>query len=1401
YAGQITDADFIAAGYVHFNGDTNWWILSGTLIYPDDPALHFYIPTGARDPLGLESMVSFDNYDLLIVQTQVRQASWATVSVVNDYRVLCPVIVTDPNQNSTSVAIDALGMVVKSAVMGKAGEGDTLADPTVRIEYDVWNWMAHGQPNFAHVFAREQHGASNPRWQESYVYSNGSGGVAMVKTQAHPGLALQVNPDGTTTEVNADPRWIGNGRTIVNNKGNPVKQYEPFFSTTYEYEGEKALRELGSTPILYYDPVGRNIRTAFPNGTIARIEFDPWLHRFFDANDTVKESQWYVDRGSPDPTNEPEPLNDPERRAAWLAARHANTPGIVHTDSLGRSIYTISDYGGGKTATVRQESDLTGRYTILYDQMQRVAASGFTGMAGTAIYSESAEKGRRWIFPNILGALVKTWDEHGRAFRIEYDNLHRLVSAFAQESGQAELLFNYVVYGDQAPDAEQLNLLGIAHQVFDQAGMIRVPGLDFQGNPTSVERVLAKDYTHNLDWSTLSTQPDYTSIQTAANPALEIDEVFTASATYDALNRPTRLALPDNTVLVPVYNEANFLASLQVQIQGQGAFSTFLQDQDYDAKGQRQFASYGNNLFTRYVYDPKTFRLTNLLTYKSGADPNTQGLQNVFYTYDPAGNITQIEDNAQQTYYFNNAVVKPEYLYEYDALYQLVQATGREHAGQTNDTIRNYSDLDYVPQLPEANDLAAVRTYTETYEYDLAGNISTVQHLFKTQAGAGSGWTRRYRYAYQDDPADRTNRLTATSNPGDPAGGPYTDTYSYNAYGNMSKMPHLASLTWNVLDQLQQVNLGGGGTAYYVYGVGGQRVRKVIERQGSLRVERIYLGAVEIYRERQGNNAPRLERYTLHISDNTGRIAQVDTKTIDTNNSDPANPLHTPLIRYQYSNHFGSAVLETDANGQVISYEEYHPYGTSAYRSARPGFDLSLKRYRFSGKERDDETGLYYFGARYYAPWLGRWTSSDPAGFVDGMNLYWYCRNNPVMLRDSSGMVAEVYIPDSPDTKAKSDASNVPHTPPPPPSSSPSSSPSSPQNGKPVEQPPEAKPGSSGASDTSSTQSVNPVEPARQGVIAYNANELRAGGGTLSSKLRTTPGGTPRDFAPGESLWGKPYNLWSGGVNWTGGVPSSVTAGSGADHAMGSPGYIMEDTSFEDLAESSARGLGHSGRFGVPHDTTPGSDFNQVWQPTSDELSVRAGMSLSTVTSSGLDTHPNPGNTVQVTREIPRIQKYGGFMAGLGIFSGFLTIYSSMGIQNPLARYVGYGAGGLDSTASASYLAGAMMLGSGMRLGTSLMTFGRIGGGIGAGVGQAVLFGNMATEEFAQQHYVAGSVYSLASFGGVLVLAGTLGATLEIAGITIEAPLIVLGGAALGLLALQYWISTKVYGLITSWFQ
>ncbi|MCQ6557498.1 SpvB/TcaC N-terminal domain-containing protein [Paenibacillus mendelii] len=1005
YAGGVSALELEQAGYIQLSGEPGWWIPSGTAIYPSNPADHYYIAIGAKDPLGTETIASLDRYDLLVEEVRVKQAAWNVMRAHNDYRTLGPTIVIDPNDNRTAVEVDSLGMVVRTAFMGKPGDGDgdTLADPTIRLDYNLFQWRNERKPNFVHVYARERHGAVNPRWQESCVYSNGSGSIAMVKAQAHPGKALQLAAAGGTILVDANPRWVGSGRTIRNNKGSPVKQYEPYFSTTERFEDERELREIGVTPLIFYDAVGRTIRTVYPDGTETKVEFDCWQHRAFDKNDTVLGSSWYSDRGSPDPLNEPEPLQDPKRRAAWLAAKHADTPGITHLDSLGRIVCSVSDYGGGRTAAVRSDSDLSGRFSRLFDQIGREAASGFNGMSGIPMWSDSAERGRRWSFFNVLGALVKSWDQHGRRFRTEYDSLHRPVGIFAEEPGRGEFLFRYLLYGDRHPDARRLNLLGVTHQVYDQAGRIEIPESDFKGNPKRVERILAKDYKQAPDWRAACSQTDYQAVQDAASPSLAMDEVFASATEYDALNRPIQMRLPDGSVMVPEYNEGNFWNKLSVQVRGQGSWIDCLKGQDYDAKGRRLSARYGNDIETRYEYDPESLRLTGMLTYPLGSNPELHALQNMQYTFDPAGNLTHAADQAQQTYYFNNAVIKPEYRYEYDAIYQLISATGREHAGMANDAIRSESDLDYRQQLPDFNQPEAVRTYTEEYDYDLLGNMTAMRHRYKTQAGIGNGWTRHYRYIHEDSPGNRTNRLGSTSLPGDTVGGPYGSGYDYDAYGNMTRMPHLQALAWNCMDQLSVVDLGGGGTAYYVYDSGGRRIRKVIERPGGAVTERLYLGSVEIYRERL-QDAVHLERLTLTVSDDTGPIAQVDTKTRDDRGRDPANPLHMPLIRYQHGNLIGSAVFETDVNGVILSYEEYHPFGTTAYRSAKSGSDISLKRYRFCGKERDDETGLYYYGARYYATWLGRWTSADPAGFADGANLFIYCRNSPVAHIDPQGL-------------------------------------------------------------------------------------------------------------------------------------------------------------------------------------------------------------------------------------------------------------------------------------------------------------------------------------------------------------------------------------------------------------
>jgi RHS repeat-associated protein len=187
---------------------------------------------------------------------------------------------------------------------------------------------------------------------------------------------------------------------------------------------------------------------------------------------------------------------------------------------------------------------------------------------------------------------------------------------------------------------------------------------------------------------------------------------------------------------------------------------------------------------------------------------------------------------------------------------------------------------------------------------------------------------------------------------------------------------------------------------YYQYDASNRRTRKVAETQQGVKVwERIYLGTVEIYRRYAGVNIVE-EIESHHVLDGRRRMLLVE-NVIRRPNAAPG-----VLYRYQYANHLGSACLELDGAAGVISYEEFHPFGTTAYRATRNATDAP-KRYRYIGMERDDETGLACHGARYYVPWLARWCSPDPAGLVDGPQRYAYARNNPVRMTDASGKAGD----------------------------------------------------------------------------------------------------------------------------------------------------------------------------------------------------------------------------------------------------------------------------------------------------------------------------------------------------------------------------------------------------------
>lgn len=1014
----VSNADMEAGRFLLDDG--KWWVQSGTAHFRragegfGAVKGRFFAPVAYTDPFDSVTEVFYDDLHFFMQRSVDALGNEQEVLRFN-FRTLSPDIMRDMNDNITSVVTDELGLVKAAATEGKANgdplhgeEGDNLLGLTeqtaaaeaqliadffdaanapapqvsdygqlqsiarqllgsasVRVVYDFTR-----QPSVAASIVREQHANVTPNspLQISFEYSDGLGRVAMQKVQAEPGRVTL--PDGSTLDTGSQLRWVGNGRTVLNNKGNPIRQYEPYFSTTPAYEDDPAWVERGVSPTLFYDGAGRNVRTEMPDGTFTKIEFDAWLQAHYDPNDTVLESVWYQERMAMPPS-------DPRRQAARQTEAHTNTPSHILTDTLSRPVLGIDhnrwrDAQGNTQEALHytfSELDIEGNALSLTDARGNQVMAWRYDMLGHQVAQVSMDAGRRWVLNNALGNPVKTWDERRHEFLFEYDALHRPTKSWVSGGDGASPLnhcYGLVSYGENLPDGKALNLRGRAAIAYDTAGKTISESHDFKGNLLLGSRIFARDYKNTPHWDV----PNPDDLLEGSNYS------FRSSSEYDALNRATRQTTPDRKTTLTGFNPAGMPE--KISLQEGDSVSDYVRNIDYDEKGQRTRIQYGNGVTTRYDYDPLSFRLVRLLTTSGGG---SVVLQDLNYTYDPTGNITQIEDAAVPVVFFNNQKITGQSAYEYDALYRLISASGREQ--NTNspnfDASDNWNDAAHVFSH-NSGDPMAMRNYTQRYQYDAVGNILQMRH----EAGANGSWTRDYRYE------SANNRLVDTTV------GSQTYAYPHHAqHGYMERLPHLQSMAWTFKEELQAtskhaLNDGAPETTYYVYDGSGQRARKITERAvgGAFKEERVYMGGFEVFRQADG-----LERETLHVAG----VALLETRT---KGSDETQRV---LTRYQLGNHLGSVSLELDENATLISYEEYHPYGTTAYQARNASIKAAAKRYRYTGMERDEETGMAYHSARYYLTWLGRWGSADPIGVEGGMNLYVFSGKNPINRADKNG--------------------------------------------------------------------------------------------------------------------------------------------------------------------------------------------------------------------------------------------------------------------------------------------------------------------------------------------------------------------------------------------------------------
>lgn len=981
---------------------------------------------GVQDPLRRETRVLPDAFWMFPLS--VHDAAGLEATATYDYRAGRPRHVVDQNGHTTQFRFHALGLLRAMFVQGRDGEGDTEDAPGVTYSYDF-----SATPVSVHTTRRVWYASAGVSDEviESREYSDGLGRLIQTRTQADDlafgadgadtGLLVPDPVSGTPQAVPGgvggpavglrDPaRVVVSGWQTLDNKGRVVAEYEPFFSSGWDYQTTEQGRPIRK----FYDPRGEITRVVNPDGSQRHTVFgvpsdltdpetlqpSPWTTTSYDENDLAPDST--------SPSGEP--------LTARVPPDHHHTPTTLFSDALGRPVCGVAR-GGSDPSTwhmTRTEYDSRGNILTVRDELGRAAFSYAYDLMNRRLRVDSIDAGRTFAVLDATGAPVHEQDARGVSTLHTYDLLGRPAGVYAHDrAGDPLTVRERLTYGDGGdpaqPAAERLaarvaNRLGRLWQHRDEAGLVTSEGYDFVGQVTARSRRVVRD--------AVIAAADASSGWVADWSALDAESVLEAessviSTRYDALGRVVELSAPADTaghraLVEPRYARSGALRS--VHVDGVPYVRLIV----HDARSRRVLAVLGNGLMTRYAYHPDTFRLVRLRTETAtdGADVWTgtgPPLQDLTYTYDLIGNVTSIDERTAGCGVAGTADGRDRLTrrFEYDAFYRLVAATGRACASisrprPTDDTARCGAYTAPFTAAPDQSNAPDVtEAYREVYTYDLAGNLLDL-HYRPTTGPATGAWHRTFGLADlapQDWADAATNRLTSVH------AGTSVTSLTYDASGNLVTEGASREFSWDHAGRLIgfRVHAGGGTSvsARYLYGADGARVKKWVRRSDSAALDESTMYLDDLLERHRWTKAGGGENTQLHVMDGAERVTSI--------RSGPPHPDDAgPAVRYDLGDHLGSATLALDQTGEWTNREEYFPYGETSFGS------FARKRYRFAAKELDEETGMAYYGARFYAPAFGRWTSCDSAGTVDGYNPYRAFGNNPIVKIDRGGMSSDV---------------------------------------------------------------------------------------------------------------------------------------------------------------------------------------------------------------------------------------------------------------------------------------------------------------------------------------------------------------------------------------------------------
>lgn len=727
---------------------------------------------------------------------------------------------------------------------------------------------------------------------------------------------------------------------------------------------------------------------------------------------------------------------------------------VLADGAVTQTAYSIT---GGQFSTLTTDA-LGNKREVLSDVRNRQRSvkshSGPAGVITTSFYYDA------------LSQLLKAVDNDGNAIVTTYDNLGRRLSVQHPDAGLTTFTYDLAGNLTEKTTAQIRHDIPKGGAIKYQYEYERLTDVDYPVQYQNKVKYTYGGVGDGDRTGRLILQEDASGGQelyygrlgevTKTIRTILVNAVYTntyvSEQQYDTWNRIKKMIYPDGETVTYHYNRGGTLFSIDGAKQGNNYH--YVDQLGYDEYEQRVYLRYGNGTETFYSYDSLRRRLAHMRAFAVAGRP----MMNNSYTYDAVSNILGISnDVVADTGKLGGA---SQQQYTYDNLYRLIAAKGKYKGSSltrgyslsmTYDNLYNIVSKSMLDSLPAASYHLSY-TYSKMaphqvaqidgslYKYDLNGNIMLA-------GNAESFWDEENRlmgvinkgvlseYTY-DAGGERVIKSSGGVQGiwvnGAPAG-QVQHTDNYISYVSPYLVCRKDNFTKHFYIESQRVvtKLGHGQFANISFPQSGLTAGGIDYTRRAAQLQR---DRTNYYTTLGVSPGPPTMKDFFAQPQNSGIAPPVlvDSTSPRTPPGWPSNttppPAGPPIFVnpvpsndsvkagygfngtghlyeadqfFYHPDHLGSTSYVTDASGEINQHEEYSPFGETFFEEHTSHYTTP---YLFNAKEKDAETGLYYYGARYYDAKTSLWMSVDPmAEKYPGVSPYNYCLNNPVIKVDPDG--------------------------------------------------------------------------------------------------------------------------------------------------------------------------------------------------------------------------------------------------------------------------------------------------------------------------------------------------------------------------------------------------------------